>query len=148
MEHADQMAAMDYIVAIESDIFMPTFVRNMAVAVQGHRRHSLLTLLLTKKFARFHHVFTYCSSCFFIFYRYIRFKPTISLDRKLLFSLIEEYKNETLLWDEFSLLVKKIHEDRTRKPAKRTENPDHARQEDSFYYNPQECLPTFASTIN
>ncbi|MFQ6649802.1 hypothetical protein Gotur_022518 [Gossypium turneri] len=70
MEHADQMAAMDYIVAIESDIFMPTFVGNMAVAVQGHRGHSLLTLLLTMKFARFHH-------------------------------------------DEFSLLVKKIHEDRT-----------------------------------
>ncbi|TYJ00769.1 hypothetical protein E1A91_A13G107600v1 [Gossypium mustelinum] len=97
---------MDYIVAIESDIFMPTFVGNIALA------------------------------------------PTISLDRKLLFSLIVEYKNGTLLWDEFSLLVKKIHEDRTGKPAKRKENPDHARQEDSFYSNPQECLPTFACTIN
>ncbi|KAG4165757.1 hypothetical protein ERO13_A13G088600v2 [Gossypium hirsutum] len=96
-------APMDYIVAIESDIFMPTFVGNIALAVQGHRRHSLLALLLTKKFARFHH---------------------------------------------FSLLVKKIHEDRTGKPAKRKENPDHARQEDSFYSNPQECLPTFACTIN
>ncbi|KAL1126398.1 hypothetical protein V6Z11_A13G108600 [Gossypium hirsutum] len=109
-------APMDYIVAIESDIFMPTFVGNIALAVQGHRRHSLLALLLTKK--------------------------------KLLFSLIVEYKNGTLLWDEFSLLVKKIHEDRTGKPAKRKENPDHARQEDSFYSNPQECLPTFACTIN
>ncbi|MBA0727694.1 hypothetical protein Golax_000662, partial [Gossypium laxum] len=105
MEHADQMAAMDYIVAIESDFFMSTFVGNMAVAVQGHRGDSLLTLLLTMKFALFHH-------------------------------------------DEFSLLVKKIHEDRTGKRAKRKENPDHARQEDSFYSNPQDCLPTFASTIN
>ncbi|MBA0573429.1 hypothetical protein Golob_000704 [Gossypium lobatum] len=105
MEHADQMAAMDYIVAIESDIFMSTFVGTMAVAVQGHRGHSLLTLLLTMKFALFHH-------------------------------------------DEFSLLAKKIHEDRTGKRAKRKENPDHARQEDSFYSNPQDCLPTFASTIN
>ncbi|KAG8473100.1 hypothetical protein CXB51_035029 [Gossypium anomalum] len=104
MEHADQMAAMDYIVAIESDIFMPTFAETC--------------------------------SCFFIFCRYLGFKPTISLDRKLLFSLIEEYKNGTLLWDKFSLLVKKIHEDRTGKPVKRKENPDHARQEDSFYSNP------------
>lgn len=87
------------------------------------------------------------AECFFIFYRYLGFKPTISLDRKLLFSLIEDYKNGTLLWDEFSLLVRKIHEDRTVKPAKRKENPDHPRQEDSFYSNPHECLPLFASTI-
>ncbi|TYI46314.1 hypothetical protein E1A91_D13G099000v1 [Gossypium mustelinum] len=103
MEHADQMAAMDYIVAIESDIFMPTFVGNMAVAVQGHRG-------------------------------YYGFKPNNFTGQKA--------------FDEFSLLVKKIHEDRTGKRAKRKGNPDHARQEDSFYSNPQDSLPTFASTIN
>ncbi|KAB1994392.1 hypothetical protein ES319_D13G096300v1 [Gossypium barbadense] len=103
MEHADQMAAMDYIVAIESDIFMPTFVGNMAVAVQGHRG-------------------------------YYGFKPNNFTGQKA--------------FDEFSLLVKKIHEDRTGKREKRKGNPDHARQEDSFYSNPQDSLPTFASTIN
>ncbi|KAK8567477.1 hypothetical protein V6N13_105444 [Hibiscus sabdariffa] len=117
MEHADQMAALDYIVAIESDVFVPTFVGNMDKAVEGHRR-------------------------------YLGFKTTISLDRKLLFGLIDQYKNGTLLWDEFSLLVKKIHEDRRGKPAKRRENPDHPRQEDNFYSNPYECLPPFASTFN
>lgn len=44
MEHADQMAAMDYIVAIESDIFMPSYIGNMAIAVEDHRRYSLITL--------------------------------------------------------------------------------------------------------
>ncbi|GMJ04588.1 RG-I rhamnosyltransferase 1 [Hibiscus trionum] len=113
-EHANQMAALDYIVAIESDVYIPTFVGNMEKAVEGHRR-------------------------------YLGYKTTISLDRKLLFGLIDQYKNGTLMWDEFSLLVNKIHEDRRGKPARRTENPDHPRQEDYFYSNPYECLPPFAT---
>ncbi|XVF85747.1 hypothetical protein PTKIN_Ptkin17bG0142200 [Pterospermum kingtungense] len=114
LKHADQMAALDYIVAVESDIFIPTFEGNMAKAVEGHRR-------------------------------YLGFKTTISLNRKLLVSLIDEYRNETLSWDEFSLLVKKIHEDRTGKQTRRVEIPDHPRQEDYFYSNPQECLPTLSA---
>ncbi|KAE8710150.1 auxin transport protein BIG-like [Hibiscus syriacus] len=111
--HTDQMAALDYIIAIKSDIFVPNFVGNMVNAVEGHRR-------------------------------YMGYKPTISPDRKLLSGLIDEYKNGTLTWDEFSFLVNKTHEDRRGKPARRTENPDHPRQEDYFYSNPYECLPPFA----
>ncbi|KAA8531063.1 hypothetical protein F0562_005772 [Nyssa sinensis] len=36
--HASQTAALDYIISIESDIFIPSYSGNMARAVEGHRR--------------------------------------------------------------------------------------------------------------
>uniref|UniRef100_A0A1D1YRK8 O-fucosyltransferase family protein n=1 Tax=Anthurium amnicola TaxID=1678845 RepID=A0A1D1YRK8_9ARAE len=107
--HSSQMAALDYLVSLESDIFVPTYDGNMAKVVEGHRR-------------------------------YLGFKKTILLDRKLLIELIEQYNNGSLGWAEFSTSVKAAHSSRMGSPTKRVVIPDRPKEEDYFYANPQECL--------
>ncbi|XP_048318907.2 rhamnogalacturonan I rhamnosyltransferase 1 isoform X2 [Ziziphus jujuba] len=108
--HSNQMAALDYIVSMESDIFVPTYKGNMARLVEGHRR-------------------------------YMGFKTTILLDRKLIVNLTDEYKNGSLSWDEFSKAVKTGHTDRMGAPTSR-KMAKYPMLEDYFYANPQECLPS------
>ncbi|XVF20873.1 hypothetical protein REPUB_Repub12eG0040600 [Reevesia pubescens] len=107
--HSSQMAALDYLVSLESDIFVPTYDGNMAKVVEGHRR-------------------------------FLGFKKTILLDRKLLVNLIDQYQNGSLSWDEFSLTVKEVHADRMGSPKKRIVILDRPKEEDYFYSNPHECL--------
>ncbi|MBA0858811.1 hypothetical protein Goshw_000616 [Gossypium schwendimanii] len=107
--HSSQMAALDYLVSLESDIFIPTYDGNMAKVVQGHRR-------------------------------YLGFKQTILLDRRLLVDLIDQYNNGSLSWIQFSDAVKETHERRRGQPSKRLVIPNRPKEEDYFYANPEECL--------
>ncbi|CAN4086219.1 unnamed protein product [Withania somnifera] len=107
--HSSQMAALDYLVSLESDIFVPTYDGNMAKVVEGHRR-------------------------------YLGYKKTILLDRKLLVDLIDQYTAGSLTLDEFSNAVKEAHAERMGNPTKRLVIPDRPKEEDYFYSNPWECL--------
>ncbi|EOY01576.1 O-fucosyltransferase family protein, putative [Theobroma cacao] len=115
--YSNQMAALDYLVSLDSDIFLPTYGGNMAKLVEGHRR-------------------------------FLGYKRTISLDRLVLISLIDQYKNGTLSWSEFSQSVKAAHANRMGNPSQRLQFPGKPKQEDYFYTNPQECLPPLAVTTN
>ncbi|KAK4747234.1 hypothetical protein SAY87_026271 [Trapa incisa] len=107
--HYSQMAALDYLVSLESDIFVPTYDGNMAKVVEGHRR-------------------------------YLGFKKTILLDRKLLVELIDQYDSGLLSWDQFSSAVKIFHSNRMGGQSKRLAISDRPKEEDYFYANPYECL--------
>ncbi|GMH27245.1 hypothetical protein Nepgr_029088 [Nepenthes gracilis] len=107
--HSSQMAALDYLVSLESDMFVPTYDGNMAKVVEGHRR-------------------------------FLGYKKTISLDRKLLVQMLDQYTNGSLSWDELSSFVKKAHAERTGSPRQRIAIPDRPKEEDYFYANPHECL--------
>ncbi|KAF5735632.1 hypothetical protein HS088_TW15G01142 [Tripterygium wilfordii] len=107
--HSSQMAALDYLVSLESDIFVPTYDGNMAKVVEGHRR-------------------------------FLGFKKTIALNRKLLVDLIDQYSNGSLSWDEISSIVKDTHADRIGNPRERLVIADRPKEEDYFYANPHECL--------
>ncbi|CAH9090942.1 unnamed protein product [Cuscuta europaea] len=107
--HQSQLAALDYLVSLESDIFVPTYAGNMARVVEGHRR-------------------------------YLGFRKTILLDRKVIVRLTDRYKADNITWGQYSLVMKKTHRNRTGKPKPRSMIPGKPKKEDNFYANPQECL--------
>ncbi|KAI9082827.1 hypothetical protein K1719_035157 [Acacia pycnantha] len=105
--HTSQMAALDYLASLESDILIPTYDGSMAKVVEGDRR-------------------------------FLGFKKTILLKRKLLVNLIDQYTTGSLSWDEFSSIVKKFHASQMGGPKTRVVIPEKPKEEDYFYANPQE----------
>lgn len=123
--HASQMAALDYIVSIESDVFIPTYSGNMARAVEGHRRYlgHRKTIIPDRK-------------------------GLVTLFNKLDSGRVDE-------WNIISKLVTEMHSKRQGAPRKRkgpisgTRGMERSRTEEAFYTNPlPDCLCQRSSTIN
>ncbi|XXG61165.1 hypothetical protein AAC387_Pa04g2885 [Persea americana] len=115
--HASQMAALDYIVSVESDVFIPSYSGNMARAVEGHRR--FLGHRKTISPDR---------------------KALVLLFNKIDRGVLKEGKK-------LSYLVADIHRKRQGAPRKRkgpvsgTRGMDRFRSEEAFYENPlPDCL--------
>lgn len=134
--HSSQMAALDYLVSLESDLFVPTYDGNMAKVVEGHRRYGCAML------CKFYAICTLGSlqPHFSLLFRYLGFKKTIELDKRVLVGLIDQYSDGKLSWDEFSSAVTDAHANRMGRPQKRSVISDRPKEEDYFYSNPHECL--------
>ncbi|KAK9090747.1 hypothetical protein Sjap_023924 [Stephania japonica] len=107
--HSSQMAALDFMVSVASDVFIPTYDGNMAKLVEGHRR-------------------------------YLGFRKTITLDRKLLVRLLDLHQNKTLSWEDFSAAVQLAHVKKVVHPGRRTFILEKPKEEEYFYANPHECI--------
>ncbi|KAI0495896.1 hypothetical protein KFK09_022203 [Dendrobium nobile] len=117
VHHASQMAALDYIVSVESDVFVPSYSGNMARAVAGHRR--------------------------FLGHRKTISPDRKALVQ--LFDKVKEGK--LVEGKRFSDMVMEIHRRRQGSPRKRkgpisgTKGKERFRSEEAFYENPiPDCL--------
>ncbi|ONK74136.1 uncharacterized protein A4U43_C03F3140 [Asparagus officinalis] len=116
-DHASQMAALDYIVSVESDVFVPSYSGNMARAVEGHRRFlgHRKTIMPDKK-------------------------ALVHLFDKIDRGSLKEGKK-------LSSIISEIHRRRQGSPRKRkgpisgTKGKERFRSEEAFYENPlPDCL--------
>lgn len=116
-QYASQMAALDYIVSVESDVFIPSFSGNMARAVAGHRRfHGHRKTISPDR------------------------KALVHLFDKVDSGLLDEGKK-------VSQRIIEMHQKRQGSPRKRkgpvsgTRGSDRFRSEEAFYENPlPDCL--------
>ncbi|GAV83255.1 O-FucT domain-containing protein [Cephalotus follicularis] len=117
INHASQMAALDYIVSVESDVFIPSYSGNMARAVEGHRRFLGHRKTITPDR-----------------------KALVRLFDKIELGSLKEGKNS-------SIRIIEMHKKRQGSPRKRkgpisgTKGMDRFRSEEAFYVNPlPDCL--------
>ncbi|VAH33838.1 unnamed protein product [Triticum turgidum subsp. durum] len=142
--HASQVAALDYIISVESDVFIPSHSGNMARAVEGHRRFLGHRKTLTPDRTLTHPGYTRINWTH-LTASWILLDATTGRGLVELFGLLE--KGELMEGPKLSSLVTKMHKYRQGAPRKRyaslpgSKGRARLRTEESFYENPfPECI--------
>ncbi|CAK9859271.1 unnamed protein product [Sphagnum jensenii] len=125
VSHSTQLAALDYIVSVESDVFVPSYSGHMARAVEGHRRYLGHRKTITPDR-----------------------KELVAL-----FDMLD--RGELEEGPKLAELITEIHRRRQGSPRKRkgpltgTKGRDRFRTEEAFYTNPlPDCLCSDLMTIS
>lgn len=133
--YQNRLAALDYIIALQSNVFVYTYDGNMAKAVQGHRMFDGFKRTINPD--RFLYSLT---DLFIIIIKFIIQIKTnssehISYFRLTFVRLVDALDRESLSWDEFTYRVKRSHENRVGAPYLR-QAAQVPRLQDNFYANP------------
>lgn len=137
--YQNRLAALDYIVAMESDVFVYTYDGNMAKAVQGHRRFEGFrktispdrSVLISQCQIRL----TILRISYGICISDQAFRFLLFIFRLRFVKLIDKLDKGGISWEKFSSKVKELHSKRLGSPYLRQPG-DSPRTEESFFANP------------
>ncbi|KAK4800892.1 hypothetical protein SAY86_021379 [Trapa natans] len=134
VNHQNKLAALDYIVAVESDVFMYTFDGNMAKAVKGHREYEGFRKTITPyQYVSHCHSHLYASTIIILNYKALFFVGC----RPDFVKLVDRLDKGFMSHKRFLDRAKNLHTGRMGLPKLRKAMGVHnVKLEESFYANP------------
>lgn len=142
--YSNRLAALDYIVALGSDVFVYTYDGNMAKAVQGHRKFEGFRVSLNPdRWVTERLISALCCSPLSAPGER-RTSSRLRVARRRLVKLVDEMDAGELTWEQFASAVKEHHAGRRGGPSKRRAGETaqvEAKLEENFYANPfPDCI--------
>ena len=132
----NRLAALDYIMALRSDVFVYTYDGHMAKAVKGHRMfEGFLKTISPDRLVFTHFISTPLIINTFCLINLFEKKTWISVSRQDFVHLIDQMDTGEMTWMEFKQRVKELHADHLGGPCERKAGAL-PKLEEYFYANP------------